>query len=83
MYLFLNHGFRGQMHQQAAKILQKFGGARRLAHLAALDPSRVYKWTYSKEKGGTGGVIPSSCVEKVQAAAVSAGISLTAEDWAP
>jgi hypothetical protein len=71
------------MHQQAVKIIQKFGGARRLAALTDMDPSRIYKWTYPKDKGGTGGVIPSSCVEKVQHAAVVAGVSLSAEDWAP
>jgi hypothetical protein len=71
------------MHQQASKIVKKFGGPRRLAKLADMEPSRVYKWTYSKGKGGTGGIVPSSCVDAVQAAAKRGGIVLTDEDWAP
>jgi hypothetical protein len=48
-----------------------------------MEPSRVYKWTYPKDKGGTGGIIPSACVSAVQVAAETAGIELKAEDWLP
>lgn len=71
------------MHRQAHKIIKKFGGARRLAYAAGLEPSRVYKWTYPKDRGGTGGMIPSSVVATIQVAAETAGIELKPEDWAP
>jgi|DEB19_MinimDraft_3_1074340.scaffolds.fasta_scaffold353706_1 hypothetical protein len=71
------------MHRQASRIIAKFGGARRLAYVCGMEPSRVYKWTYPKAKGGTGGIIPSACVSAVQVAAETAGIELKAEDWLP
>ena len=71
------------MHQQAQRIVDKFGGPRRLAYAAGLEPSRVYRWLYPKDRGGTGGIIPSSAVSLVQVAALMANVELTAEDWAP
>lgn len=78
---------------QAERIIAKFGNARRLSQ--AMDrvakiggnpnryrsPAVVYRWTYPKERGGTGGKIPSSAMDDVMAAARLEGIILTAEDW--
>lgn len=71
------------MHKQAEKILKKLGGARRVATGIGMDAASVYKWTYEKNRGGTGGIIPSSCVAKIQKLAVASGVELTAEDWLP
>lgn len=78
-------GFRNiaAMHKQAQRIVDKFGGPRRLAYAAGLEPSRVYRWLYPKARGGTGGIIPSAAVAQVQQAALVANVDLTPEDWAP
>lgn len=75
---------------QAQRIVDKFGGARRLAsalHAAdpsyARHPSNVYRWLYPREKGGTGGVIPTSALPLVITAARIEGIYLTADDLYP
>lgn len=68
---------------QAARIIKKFGGARRLAPLIGKDPSAVYKWDYPLAKGGTGGIIPTRMQAKVRDAADLLGIELTSEDWKP
>lgn len=78
---------------QAERIFERFGGARRLASaLKALaehtgDPTRarnvatIYKWTYPRSKGGTGGYVPSSAMDDVKAAARLSGLLLRPEDW--
>jgi hypothetical protein len=73
---------------QAARIIRKFGNAAKLARaLDALgdpakrrDQSAINRWTYPKAKGGTGGVIPSSALPDVLAAARVQGILVTAAD---
>lgn len=73
---------------QATRILAKFGGARRLASaLKALgiprDPATIYKWTYPREKGGTGGLIPTAAWPDVLKAARMEGILISPEDMDP
>lgn len=79
---------------QAARIIAKFGNARRLSRvlgdIAEIEgnqaiyrsPATVYKWTYPRSRGGTGGLIPTSAVPHVRHAARIDGIYLTTEDWA-
>lgn len=75
---------------QAQRVIAKFGGARQLAQaLSRLelgkrrDAANVYRWTYPKSKGGTGGLIPSSAMADVLEAARLDGVLLTAEDIDP
>lgn len=75
---------------QAERIIAKFGGARRLAIILkqadesqALNPSSIYRWTYPKEKGGTGGVVPTAALPLLIKAARLEGIFLTPEDLYP
>ena len=70
---------------QAGRIFEKFGGARGLMRaLAAIgkpkNPATCFKWTYSRAKGGTGGVIPSSALPDVLMAARHEGILITPDD---
>ncbi|SOD41341.1 hypothetical protein [Nitrosovibrio sp. Nv4] len=73
---------------QADRIIAKFGGARGLARaLQALgdthqlrSPAVIYRWTYPKTRGGTGGKIPSSALDAVIRAARLEGILITADD---
>lgn len=75
---------------QADHILSAFGGPRALARvLKALfpdkkwDPSAIYRWTYPKSKGGTGGMIPSHALPYIVKAARIAGILLPQENFYP
>lgn len=42
----------------AHKIIALCGGAPKVAEITNRSPSRVYRWTYSKDREGTGGHIP-------------------------
>lgn len=69
---------------QAERIVKKFGGARRLSSILLLvgkprDPANIYRWTYSKERGGTGGLIPTSAWPDIIRAAKYDGILIDAE----
>jgi hypothetical protein len=80
---------------QARRIADKFGGvpalAKALAELAAAtnearharEISVIYRWNLPRETGGAGGLVPSSAMQSVLAAAKRQGILLTAEDTAP
>lgn len=71
------------MYTQAQKVIGKFGGVPRVATALDCDPSGIYKWTYTKEEGGTDGLIPSSALPRVLKAAEILGIELTKEDLDP
>ena len=64
----------------ADRVIGLFGGPRRLSDLAGIDLSSVYRWTYSKERGGTEGAIPHGNHGKIMAAAGNAGLKLTRSD---
>lgn len=77
-----------RLETQAERIIKKFGGARDL--MRALfkigkprNPVSIYKWTYSREGGGTGGLIPTSALSDVLAAAKLEGIIISSEDMDP
>lgn len=73
---------------QAQKITRKFerngrSGYRILAEAIRYQPSAVYRWSYPKAKGGTGGVIPAPAVPLVQEAAERLRVRLSPKDWSP
>lgn len=68
---------------QAQRIIEKLGGVNVVAKHTGRSRVAVYKWTYAKDNGGTGGLVPSSAVPVVKAAAKALGVRLSAEDWAP
>jgi len=56
---------RRPVTSQAQRLFEKFGGAARLAeamirHGNIKSRVTVYKWDYPKERGGTGGIIPTA-----------------------
>jgi hypothetical protein len=76
------------IHSQAYRIIDKFGGARKLARsLKAIgrprNPSVIYKWMYPRNKGGTDGLIPTSAWPDLLLAAKAEGILLEPEDKDP
>lgn len=46
------------MSNVATRIIEKIGGFKAVSKLLGCDISRVHRWTYPKEKGGTDGHIP-------------------------
>jgi len=42
----------------AQRIIEKCGGVTRTAELVGRSESWVYRWTYPRERGGTGGLVP-------------------------
>lgn len=73
---------------QAEAIIRRFGGPRDLARALAKvgaprDPSTIYRWTYPRSQGGTGGLIPTSAIKDIKRAAMITGVVLRPEDWDP
>ena len=68
---------------QAERIIKRFSGAYALAEMIGYTPAAVYKWTYPKAKGGTGGLVPTGAVPKILAAAKRERIRILLEDWVP
>ena len=70
------------MSTVAERIIKKFkGGESEIAELLGCDISRVYRWTYPKNRGGTGGTIPQKRqVELLQKAPLK-GVSLSPADF--
>lgn len=82
------------MSNQATRVIARFGGVSSL--LRALDMvsvstgersrssrATIYKWSYPRSRGGTGGLIPASALHLVLKAARLEGILLTADDLNP
>jgi len=60
----------------AERVIQKFGGRQKVAEALGIDISRVYRWTYPRERGGTDGRIPLRQVAKLHKVAAERGIKL-------
>lgn len=69
------------MDNVAARIIEKCGGHRAVAEMVGAHVSRVHRWTYPKERGGTGGLIPSAQQAPLLAAARARGIPLEPADF--
>jgi DNA-binding transcriptional regulator YdaS (Cro superfamily) len=69
-------------YNQAAKIIQRFGGEAKLARLIGISRVSVYRWQY-KRPYGSDGLIPSANIEKIKGVARLEGILLRDEDWTP
>lgn len=68
------------MYNIAEQIIQKLGGAKRVADITGVDITRIYRWTYPKERGGTDGLIPTRHLSVLINAANADGIALTLSD---
>lgn len=77
---------------QAQRVIHKFGGARALCRALNevcgedkryYNPSSIYRWTYPRDKGGTGGTIPTRAMVYIFKAARLYGLLLTEEDFFP
>ena len=69
------------MINAAQNVIQKCGGHNIVASWAGVHVCNVYRWTYPKEKGGMGGVIPAQKQQKILKNAQKHGVRLRPEDF--
>ncbi|MEP2833513.1 MAG: hypothetical protein ABJL33_15390 [Hyphomicrobiales bacterium] len=50
------------MDRQIANIIERLGGAYKVAEIVNKHPSRVYRWTYEKPRG-TGGIVQNEDIK--------------------
>jgi hypothetical protein len=67
--------------EPARTVLAKIGGVEVASKVTGKHVSRIYRWTYPREKGGTGGVVPHDDATKLLAHARAKEIDLTADDF--
>jgi len=65
----------------AKNVIQKSGGVGKISQITGRAESSIYKWTYPKEKGGTGGLIPAEAQAELMAASMRGEVDLCAEDF--
>jgi hypothetical protein len=69
--------------EPARTIIELLGGYRSVASITGHHPTRVLRWTYPVERGGTGGLIPARYQQFLLAHAKRAGIDLRPEHFFP
>lgn len=69
------------MSNVAAAIIAKCNGHAVIADICGVHVTRVYRWTYPVEKGGSGGVIPTRHQAQLLKGARERGIDLRPEDF--
>jgi len=69
------------MQDIAARVIEKCGGHQAVAEITGVHISRVHRWTYPKDRGGTDGVIPTGHQQTLLSEAVKRGIDLSPEDF--
>lgn len=67
--------------EPARTVVAKLGGIQAAAEAAGVHFSRVYGWMYSREKRGTGGIIPAEHQAKLLAWAKAHGRRLKPADF--
>jgi len=80
-----NRKFRdmSEKHLDPAKSIIGKIGIEKVAEVTGKHVSRVYRWMYPKEKGGTGGLIPQTDAPAILAYAKSKRIPLKEKDFFP
>ena len=71
-----------EKHLEPAKtVIAKIGGVDVAASITGKHVSRIYRWMYPAEKGGTGGVVPHADARKLLDHSKASGLDLHAEDF--
>lgn len=63
--------------EPAQSIINLCGGYAAVAAMVARSEIRIRRWTYPKDRGGTGGMIPTDMQKPLIEAAQAKGIALT------
>jgi hypothetical protein len=74
-------GMRTGNLEPANSVIRALGGFEAVAAITGKHISRVYRWTYPKARGGTGGYIPPAEAETLLAHAKENGLQVTAADF--
>ena len=69
------------MRNVAEQVIEKCGGHQTVAEMAGVHVSRVHRWTYPKNRGGTGGLIPTQHQQTLLNEARKRGIDLGPPDF--
>lgn len=67
----------------AKSVIAKLGGVEVVCGITGKHVSRVYRWMHPKEKGGTGGFIPTTEAPKLLEYAKANRIKISADDFFP
>lgn len=67
----------------AARIIDKCGGPAAVAKMLGIHQSRVYRWTYPTDRGGSNGVVPTKQQARLLQIAREQGIDLSPADFFP
>lgn len=69
--------------EPAASIIKKLGGPGAVAEFLGTAKNAPYRWTYARERGGTGGIIPHWHHEALLRMASEKGLHLSPADFFP
>ncbi len=69
------------MSKIADRIIALCGGPQTISEWLDISPTSVYRWTYPRSSGGSGGHIPQKHIEPLLEAAGRRGIPLTLQDF--
>ncbi|MCB1476600.1 MAG: hypothetical protein H6883_07075 [Rhodobiaceae bacterium] len=71
-----------EKHLDPAKsVIAKLGGVEAVANVTGKHVSRIYRWMYPKDRGGTGGFIPQSDYGALLSYARASGIELSPSEF--
>lgn len=65
----------------AARVIEKAGGVGAVAEITGRSTVSVHRWTYPKEKGGTGGYVPRPAQKRLLEHFQNTDIPLTPDDF--
>jgi len=69
--------------EPAKTIIELCGGFRAVAEITGRDETRVRRWTYPRNKGGSDGLIPSDCQQVLMDEARKRRLPLKPEHFFP
>lgn len=69
--------------EPAASIIELCGGVAKVAEWLDLNRTSVLRWTHPRNRGGTGGLVPSWHQPELLARAQAEGVDLTPEHFFP
>lgn len=65
----------------AERVINILGGADAVADICGVHRTRVFRWTYDRARGGTGGLIPAQHQQTLLDFARANGLDLKPDDF--